>query len=549
MAFISFYDTTERDKQHLSAALQPTDHRWEYIDAPLSLDNIRPETEVLSIFVTSNVTRQMIDMMPRLRLIACRSTGYNNIDFDAVTERGITVVNVPSYGEFTVAEYTFTLLLALTRKLPAALRATHDQDVTLEALMGIDIHGLTLGIVGLGRIGAHVARMGKGFGMNVIAYDPLPRQELADELGLHYAALDELAATADIVSLHMPLLDSTHHIIGDAFFDKMKPTAYLVNTARGELVDTSALIAHLRNGSLAGAALDVVEGEKLLDADNEVNLLTHASEQVLMDNLHLDILRNMPQVILTPHTAFNTDGAIRRINDTTAQSIIDFWYDKVPYRVAAAPKQPGKLIVMRHAESEWNAAGRWTGTTDVHLSELGFRQAARYGQAIKDIKFDYAYCSQQLRTLETLESVLDSSQQFEVPHERSSALNERDYGDYTGMNKWEVKEQLGDEVFERIRRDWDYPVPHGETLKQVYERALPFYLEKIVPRVTSGQTVVVLSHGNAIRALMKYIESIDEADMTHVEMSFGNIMIYDIDANGRMVHKQERTIKMEEIHA
>lgn len=204
----------------------------------------------------------------------------------------------------------------------------------------------------------------------------------------------------------------------------------------------------------------------------------------------------------------------------------------------------GKLLISRHTESEWNALGKWTGITDVHLSKNGFHQAAQLGEALKDIKLDYAFASQQIRTLETLEGILDASGQVGVPYERNEALNERDYGDYTGMNKWEMRDKVGEEVFNKIRRDWDYPVPNGETLKMVYERTIPFYKEHILPKLLEGQTVLIVSHGNAIRALIKYMEAISDEGVADIEMPFGHILEYEVNDDGTCKTKHEMQIEL-----
>lgn len=202
----------------------------------------------------------------------------------------------------------------------------------------------------------------------------------------------------------------------------------------------------------------------------------------------------------------------------------------------------GKLIIIRHGESEWNAKGVWTGTTDVHLTSKGFKEAALLGDKIHDIHFDCAFCSQQIRALETLEGILDASKQYDVPYERSSALNERDYGDFTGKNKWQVQKEVGDAEFQRIRRGWNHPVANGETLKAVYERVVPFYDYKILPELKSGKNVLVVAHGNSIRALIKFIEDISDDDIEKTEMIFGEILIYDVDDNGKKLKKTVRKI-------
>jgi D-lactate dehydrogenase len=538
MAQIYFYDSTELDKEHLSAALSSTDHHWVFIEDKISLENCSQEAEVISIFVTSNITRQIIESMPKLKLIACRSTGFNNIDFDAVKEKGITVVNVPTYGESTVAEYAFTMLLALQRKIQEVL-ATENQRFMPQDLIGHDLDGKVLGVVGTGHIGQKSIKIGNGFSMKVIAYDVFPKSDLQQSLDFKYVELDELLERSDVITLHTPYLPATHHIMNSERFNKMKPGAILVNTARGELVDTQALIETLESGRLGGAAIDVVEGETLLNHNEETALLRSdiLPEEVLRHSVEISVLKKMPNVIISPHNAFNTVEAIERINNTTAKNIIDFWYGNTPNRVEPAKKPTGKLTVIRHAESEWNATGKWTGITDVHLSEKGFRESALLGQSVKSLglKTDVAYCSEQIRTRETLEGILNASQQFEVDIVTKRELNERDYGDYTGKNKWEIKELLGEEAFNNIRRGWDVPVPNGETLKMVYERVVPFYIDTILPLLLDGKNVMLVAHGNSIRALMKYIESIPDDEVGNLEMIFGQIIVYEISVEGKKI--------------
>jgi D-lactate dehydrogenase len=535
MALIYFYDASELDKQQLAGALKDTDHHWEYVEDGIGPGNCNPDTEVISVFVSSTVTREVINALPRLRLIACRSTGFNNVDLQAAQERDIAVVNVPTYGEATVAEYAFTLLLALQRKLPKVLAAENEQ-VPVEALCGHDLEGKVFGVVGTGHIGQKSLKIANGFSMQTLAYDSFPKQELSDELHFSYVGLDELLEQADIISLHVPLLPDTRHLMNRERLHKMKPGAILINTARGEIVDTKALIEVLDSGHLGGAALDVVEGEALLDYHEETALLRGHTmpEATLRHSVEISVLEKMPNVIISPHNAFNTVEAIGRINQTTAQNIISFWYGDVPNKVAEPKKPFGKLLVVRHAESEWNATGQWSGIRDVHLSAKGFREAAQFGQALKelDMPIDVAYCSEQIRSRETLEGMLNASQQFDVDITVSLALNERDYGEYTGKNKWDMKELIGEEAFDKLRRGWDVPVPGGETLKMVYQRVVPFYKETVLPLLTHGKNVLLVAHGNSIRALMKYLESISDEDVSHLEMLFGQIIVYEVTSEG-----------------
>lgn len=200
----------------------------------------------------------------------------------------------------------------------------------------------------------------------------------------------------------------------------------------------------------------------------------------------------------------------------------------------------GKLILARHHESEWNKLGKWTGLRDRHLDPYGFKKSEDMGFLIKDIPVDYAFASMLVRSIETLSCMLNVCEWFEVPTEHSAALNERDYGDYTGKNKWEMKDLLGEEEWNKLRRNWDYPVPNGETLKMVYDRAVPYFLEKILPLVKENKNVLIVAHGNSLRTIVKYIENISDEKITEIEVPFGEIIIYDLDDNGHMIHKELR---------
>ncbi len=198
----------------------------------------------------------------------------------------------------------------------------------------------------------------------------------------------------------------------------------------------------------------------------------------------------------------------------------------------------GKLIIARHHESEWNKLGKWTGSRDVHLTDYGFEKSEDMGLLIKDLKIDYAFASMQVRSIETLACILNVCKRYEVPTEHNAALNERDYGDYTGKNKFEMEKLLGEEEFKKLRRSWDYPITNGESLKMVYDRVVPFFMEKILPDVMKDKNVLVVAHGNSLRALLKYIENISDAEIADVEVPFGAIIIYTLDASGHMLTKE-----------
>lgn len=336
MAQIIFYEASETDKAQLTDGLRGTDHHWDFVTDPLTLETANAEAEVVSVFVGhSHITSEVMDKMPKLKLIATRSTGFDHIDLAAAADRGITVVNVPSYGENTVAEHAFTLLLALARRLPETLEKTKEGIYSPTELSGFDLKGKVLGVVGMGRIGQHSARIGKGFGMDVVGFDVFEKPELAEEIGFRYAPLKEVLETADVVTLHAPLVPENVHLMKSETFGQMKEGAILLNTARGELVDTHALIAALESGHLSGAGLDTIEGERFLSEEIEVNTVldNKTTKEALVNLAETETLLRMPNVIVTPHSAYNTVEAVGRINATTTDNIIKFWYGAVPNKV------------------------------------------------------------------------------------------------------------------------------------------------------------------------------------------------------------------------
>jgi D-lactate dehydrogenase len=284
---------------------------------------LAPDAEIISVFIYSEVTREVIDAMPNLRMIATRSTGYDHIDMNACAERGIIVSNVPRYGENTVAEHAFGLILALSRKIYQAVLKTSRMDFSTTGLRGFDLKGKTLGVVGAGAIGMHVIRIGKGFGMDVLAYDTKEQQLLAEVLGYRYVSLEELLSKSDVISLHVPLLPSTYHLINDDTIKFIKRGAILINTARGAIIDTGALVTALNEGIIAGVGLDVLEGEETIKEE----------AQLLAETIPVEKLRTMVQnyallhrdnVIITPHIGFYSIEAEERIMDTTVSNIRAF---------------------------------------------------------------------------------------------------------------------------------------------------------------------------------------------------------------------------------
>lgn len=282
----------------------------------------RSRITTLSCFIRSQVDKAFLDQCPSLKLIATRSTGYDHIDLAECAHRGITVTNVPQYGENTVAEHTFGLILALSRNLYQAADRAKQGNFELEGLMGFDLNGKTLGVVGAGKIGLHVIRMGRAMNMRVLAFDTRPQGILAEVLGFEYCPLDELLRQSDVVTLHLPLNPHTRHLLNAEKLALMKRGAIVVNTSRGGVVDSAALLQKLNEGHLSGAALDVLEGEEVITED--LVLLREVAEETF-NKLRLAVeayqLMHHPRVLVTPHIAFYSREALQRIIQTTVQNI------------------------------------------------------------------------------------------------------------------------------------------------------------------------------------------------------------------------------------
>jgi D-lactate dehydrogenase len=300
-------------------------HEMFFHPEPVKPDNIRlaKEAEALSVFIYSRLGAAELAAMPKLKLIATRSTGFDHIDLAACRERNIIVANVPSYGENTVAEHTFGLILALSRHLHRAYMRTSRGDFSLDGLIGFDLKGKTIGIIGAGHIGLHVIRMAKGFGMKVLAYDVKQDHFLAEVLDFSYVDLEQLLAQAEVISLHAPYNSRTHHLINRDRLQLVKRGAILINTSRGGLIDTSALVWALEEGILAGAGLDVLEGEELIKEEKQL-LASQESAEKMRLLLSNHILRDRENVVITPHSAFNSREALNRILDTTVENILAY---------------------------------------------------------------------------------------------------------------------------------------------------------------------------------------------------------------------------------
>jgi D-lactate dehydrogenase len=297
MERVAWFDAKEWEKKYLKD--KEHDFEIDFFKEPLNEDNAGKAEgyNTVSVFVDSDVNQAVIDEIDA-EFIAGRSTGIDHIDTDYAAKKSVMVANVSGYGPSTVAEHTFGMLLDLTRKITAAQEHTENGDFSNEALRGTDLKGKKLGVIGTGKIGERAIEIAKGFQMEVIAYDPYPRDGLEHELGFMYVDLEDLLKQSDIITIHCPLTDDNHHLLSEKEFDLMDETI-LLNSARGKLVDTEALIEALKDGKVSQAGLDVLEEE-----------YKDSSE-----------LLEREDTLITPHNAFNSKEALHRICDTTLKNI------------------------------------------------------------------------------------------------------------------------------------------------------------------------------------------------------------------------------------
>ncbi len=299
-------------------------------------NNLDKDAEILTVFVESPVTKKMIDSLSHLKMIATMSTGYDHIDLAAAKKHKVPVCNVPTYGENTVAEHAMALMLGLSRKLFQSVKRVKEGVYDYHGLRGVDLRGKTLGVIGTGHIGGHVIKMAKGFEMNIVAHDAYPNKDLAKKLEFKYLPLNKLLAESDFITLHTPLLPTTHHLINKKNIKLIKKGAYLINTARGALIDPEALVWALQSKQIAGAGLDVLEDEGFVQSEEAmVKAACKGSECQIKTNLMNNIIIDHPNTIVTPHNAFNSLEALQRIVDVTIDNIKSFANGEVKNDVTA----------------------------------------------------------------------------------------------------------------------------------------------------------------------------------------------------------------------
>ncbi len=289
--------------------------RFDYKTAPLAAG-----ADAICVFVNDKADARALEILKEhnVKLIALRCAGFNNVDIDKAKELGIGIVRVPAYSPYAVAEHTLGLILALNRKLHKAYTRVRDGNFALDGLLGFDIHNKTIGVVGTGKIGQIFCKLMHGFGTRILAFDKFPSQEMQD-MGVEYVDLQTLYQQSDILSLHCPLTYETYHMINDYAIASMKPGVMIVNTSRGPLIDTNAVIDGLKKGKVGYLALDVYEEEEALFFED-------LSEKVIQDDQFVR-LETFPNVLITAHQAFFTKEAIQNISETTFSSIQEFFED------------------------------------------------------------------------------------------------------------------------------------------------------------------------------------------------------------------------------
>lgn len=323
---IVFFEVPEVEQSFFSQSFSGVE--VVFFEEKLNENNVErvKDADAISVFVTSLINKNVIDAMSNLKFIATRSTGFDHIDYAYATTKGIKVSNVPAYGSHTVAEFSFSLMLGLSRNIIKANNyITESSDFNyFKEMEGFDLNNKTLGVVGTGKIGKNVIKIAKGFNMNVIAHDLYPDLAFAKENNFIYKSLTEVISEADIITLHAPCNKEDIHLIDKEKISLMKKGVYLINTARGELIDTEALVWGLKEGIIAGFGADVLEDEKpMKDGVNFLASGKATDEEKRIIYLNHELMK-MPNVIITPHIAFYTSEAVALIKQITIENIQGF---------------------------------------------------------------------------------------------------------------------------------------------------------------------------------------------------------------------------------
>lgn len=327
MPKIAFFEVKDWEKDYLKQGFSDKPE-FELVFFAEKFDkNICPkDAQAISIFVGSTVNAADLAEFIGLKLVTTRSTGFDHLETQAISEKGIKLGYVPGYGDNTVAEFAFGLLLAVVRKIFSAFdRIQEKRDFSIDGFEGFDLAGKTIGIIGTGRIGLQSIKIANGFSMKVIAFDKFPKPDLETQHNFKYVSFDELLQDSDVITLHVPYLPENHHLINADAIAKMKQGAVIINTARGGLIETKALLAGLESGKISGAGLDVFEGEKSVFDEQKAVLYGNPGIEDLALLAENNLLFNHARVVATPHIAFFTREALQRILNTDTENIKSFF--------------------------------------------------------------------------------------------------------------------------------------------------------------------------------------------------------------------------------
>ncbi|MBD2358639.1 2-hydroxyacid dehydrogenase [Tolypothrix sp. FACHB-123] len=339
---VAVFSTKAYDRQFLEAANSPQQHDLVFFEPRLSRDTaiLAAGFPAVCAFVHDQVDASTLEILAShgTRLIALRCAGFNNVDLKTAADLGITVVRVPAYSPYGVAEHAVGLILSLNRKIHRAYNRVRDGNFSLDKLLGFNLNGRTVGIIGTGKIGLILGQIMKGFGCHLLAYDVFHNPELA-AIGGKYVELPELFANSDIISLHCPLTEETHHLINEKAIAQMKPGIMIINTSRGALINTQAVIEGLKSGQIGYLGVDVYEQESELFFED-------LSDEIIQDDV-FQYLTTFPNVLITGHQAFFTEEALRNISDTTISNITDIEQGRPCHNEIRAQPQAGNKVLAK----------------------------------------------------------------------------------------------------------------------------------------------------------------------------------------------------------
>ena len=320
---VVYFDVESYEEEYI----KENSHDFEFYLEPEPLNEISEikaeykDADIISVFTTSRVTSNVLMQFPKLKLIALRSVGFNHVDLEYCKRHDIAVVNSPNYGNVTVAEFALALLMNTARKITKSYSEFKVGKVSPKSLVGVELYNKTVGIVGLGAIGAYFAELMHGLNLNVLGFDRYEKTELKEKFNVQYVDFDTLLEKSDFISIHAPLTKETYHLFDEKCFRKMKNSAIIINTGRGEIIDTKALYNALQSEEIAGAGLDVLESEETMTDDDYMISISRLDKLTLERTIINSRLFQLENVVLTPHTAYNTKEAIQRILSTTLKNI------------------------------------------------------------------------------------------------------------------------------------------------------------------------------------------------------------------------------------